>query len=948
MPSKAGKGTTKRTDRRNSKTPTQAAAGRIEKQLLSEVKVLRSHCKELDVALAKSRRANDEMRRTLASYRLLYADTLNPVFVIDDKGRFLTANPAALRFAECNLKELKKKRPWELGPPDKREQQKKEYSISMNRRTVEMDFLINGKLKILLLNFLPLTLGRFSLLFTVGQDLTERRQMEQALRDSEATARALLDAPTDSVFLIDRLGTIYACNETGAQRLGKKPHELIGTVGYEIIEGGAGERRRPWMDRVFDTGMPVRFQDERQGCHFDTVVYPVYDAGGKVVRAAVVARDISDIKRAEEALAHKEAMLAEAQALAHLGSWERDITTGHERWSDEQYRLFGFKPGQVEPNFELFQSLVHPDDRERVMRIAEVRTAEKKPFELEFRIVRPDGAVRWFHATVKIFTDKGGNPARVAGANLDITERKLAETAAIESQAVAKALFDSPTDAVFLVSTDGTYLDCNEVAARTFGKTPAGIRGTKRHELVPAELADQQARRAERVIRTRKPLRFETENTVSTYDVVMYPIIDASGEVSRMAVIARDVTELKKAQQERSDLREQLLHAQKLESLGILAGGIAHDFNNLLTSILGQADLTLLALPIDSPARPSLEEIVKTTRRAAGLTNQLLAYSGKGQFFTRTLDLGEVVKEMSNMLEVSVSRKATLKFETATDIPSIEADVSQLRQIIMNLVINASEALAGRTGVVSVTVGAREFDRAFLSRNVLGQSLSPGTYVYLEVRDTGCGMKAELIEKAFDPFFTTKFSGRGLGLATVLGIVKAHEGAIRVDSVPGKGTTFTILFPPSQELPEKEDERREPILEMAGSGTILLVDDEDIVRDPAGRLLAKLGLSVLTAANGREALEVFQAHKDEIVCVILDLTMPEMSGGEAFRELRRMKSDVKVILSSGYGETESIRSFPGRGPDGFIQKPYQLKQLVSKLREVLGEGDGGTPAGAAA
>jgi CheY-like chemotaxis protein len=266
----------------------------------------------------------------------------------------------------------------------------------------------------------------------------------------------------------------------------------------------------------------------------------------------------------------------------------------------------------------------------------------------------------------------------------------------------------------------------------------------------------------------------------------------------------------------------------------------------------------------------------------------------------------------------------------------------------MNLVINASEALAGRTGVVSVTVGAREFDRAFLSRNVLGQSLSPGTYVYLEVRDTGCGMKAEFIEKAFDPFFTTKFSGRGLGLATVLGIVKAHEGAIRVDSVPGKGTTFTILFPPSQELPEKEDERREPILEMAGSGTILLVDDEDIVRDPAGRLLAKLGLSVLTAANGREALEVFQAHKDEIVCVILDLTMPEMSGGEAFRELRRMKSDVKVILSSGYGETESMRSFPGRGPDGFIQKPYQLKQLVSKLREVLGEGDGGTPAGAAA
>jgi CheY-like chemotaxis protein len=239
--------------------------------------------------------------------------------------------------------------------------------------------------------------------------------------------------------------------------------------------------------------------------------------------------------------------------------------------------------------------------------------------------------------------------------------------------------------------------------------------------------------------------------------------------------------------------------------------------------------------------------------------------------------------------------------------------------------------------VVSVTVGARKFGRKFLSKDILGERLSPGTYVYLEVRDSGCGMKPELIEKVFDPFFSTKFAGRGLGLATVLGIVKAHAGAIRVDSVPGKGSTFTILFPPSRGRAEKEEEARDAGLEMAGSGTVLLVDDEEIVRDPASRLLAKLGFTVLTAANGREALEVFRAHKDEIACVILDLTMPEMSGEETFRQLRQIRSDVKVILSSGYGETETIRSFPGRGPEAFIQKPYQLRHLVSKLREVLGE-----------
>ena len=949
MSSKTRKGVVKHAGSGSGNTSAQSAAGRARsparpdhggdlKQAMSEIKVLRSHCKELDQALAKSRRANDQMRRTLASYQLLFADSLNPVFIINDKGQFLTVNNAALRFTECSLKELKKKRPWELGPPDKREQQKKEFSTFKGRRTAEMEFLINGRLKTVLLNLLPVTLGRFSLLYVVGQDLTERKRMEQALRDSEANARALLEAPTDSVFLIDRSGMIYACNETGARRFGKRPDELIGTVGYRTIEKEAGERRRPWVEQVFDAGRPVRFQDERQGAYFDTVIYPVFDSAGNTVRAAVIARDISDLELARRELDRKEAMLAEAQAIAHLGSWESDIATGRERWSDEQYRMLGFEPGSVEPTFELFKSLVHVDDRERLLHITSASIANKEPYELDFRIVRPDGTVRWLHSTVKIFADEQGRAVRAAGTNMDITDRKLAEKAAAESDAVAKALFESPTDAVFLVSTDHVYLDCNEVAARMLGRTPAQVRRMNRRELMPVEAAEEQARRVETVVRTRMPVRFEIEHARVSYDVTIYPIVDASGEVSKVVVVGRDVTELKKAQQERSDLREQLLHAQKLESLGILAGGIAHDFNNLLTSILGQADLALLTLTSGSPARPSLEEIVKTTRRAAGLTNQLLAYSGKGQFVTRVVDLGETVKEMANLLQVSVSGKVTLKLDVSTGTPGIEADESQLRQVVMNLVMNASEALANGTGAVSVSVGVRQFDQAFLSGDVLDRNLSPGTYVYLEVKDTGCGMKPELIEKAFDPFFSTKFSGRGLGLATVLGIVKTHDGAIRVDSVLGKGTTFTILFPPSEKPPEKEDERREPVPGMVGSGTILLVDDEDIVRQPASRLIARLGFSVLTASNGREALEVFRANPDKIECVILDLTMPEMSGEEAFLELRRMKSDLKVILSSGYGETESIRSFPGRGPDGFLQKPYRLEQLAAKLREVLGAG----------
>jgi len=950
MPNKTHGGNARRTGRRKGATsvssaagrrgrsPTRPAGGRDVRDLLSEVKVLRSHYRELDLALAKSRRANDQMRRILATYRLLFADTLNPIFIIDDKSQFVTANAAALRFAECTMKELKRKRPWELGPPNKREEQKREYSNLTGRRTAEVDFLINGKLKTLLLNLLPVNVGKVTGLFMIGQDLTERRNMEQALRESEANARALMETPTDSVFLIDRVGVIYACNETAANRFGRKSHELIGTVGYRAIDREAGERRRPRVEEVFVKGNPVRFQDERGGIVFDTVICPVFDASGAVVRAAVVARDITELEEARRKLAEQEAALAESQAIAHLGSWESDVATGRERWSDEQYRLFGFEPGAVEPTVELFQSLVHPGDRDRLLRLRKTALAEKAPFESTFRIVRPDGVLRWVQATVRVFADKDGRAVRAAGTNLDVTERKLAEAAAMESQAVAKALFDAPTDAVYLLTIDGIYIDCNETGARLLGRTPAEVRGKRRMDVVPFDLGMEQSARIESLVRDKKPFRFETDQMGATYDVMIYPVLDASGEVTKVAVIARDITELKKAQQERSDLREQLLHAQKLESLGILAGGIAHDFNNLLTSILGQADLALLALPPSSSARPSLEEIVKTTRRAAGLTDQLLAYSGKGHFFTKVVDLGHVVKDMANLLEVTVSGKVTLRLAVAGGIPGIEADVAQLRQVVMNLVMNASEALANGTGVVSVSVGVKEFDYDFLSRNVLGRSLSPGAYVYLEVRDTGCGMKPDLIEKAFDPFFSTKFSGRGLGLATVLGIVKGHSGAIRVDSVLGKGTTFTILFPPSPIPPEKEEEKAESATEMKGAGTILLVDDEDIVREPAARMLRRLGFEVLTAANGRQALDVFGAHANEISGVVLDLTMPEMSGEEAFRELRRMKRSVKVILSSGYGEMESLRSLPGKGPDGFLKKPYQLKELAAKLKEVLGEG----------
>lgn len=399
--------------------------------------------------------------------------------------------------------------------------------------------------------------------------------------------------------------------------------------------------------------------------------------------------------------------------------------------------------------------------------------------------------------------------------------------------------------------------------------------------------------------------------------------------------MAIDITALRKAEEERRRMELQVQQAQKLESLGVLAGGIAHDFNNLLMAILGNADLALQDLSEVSPARPMLEEIEIAARRAADLCRQMLAYSGKGRFVLMPINLSEVVSEMVHMLQVSVSKKAVLRFHCAETLPSIEADPTQIRQVIMNLIINASEAIGNRSGVISISTGAMECDRQYLTSTHLDESLPEGCYVYLEVTDTGSGMDAETQARIFDPFFTTKFTGRGLGLAAVLGIVRGHRGAIKVYSEPGRGTTFKILFPAIDLPPETIHPERFPGEHWCGTGTVLLVDDEETVRTLGKRMLERLGFDVLVACDGREALNLFAAHGEEIVCVILDLTMPHMDGEETFRELRRIRPNVRVVMSSGYNEQEIVQRFAGKSLAGFIQKPYQLARLAATLRNIL-------------
>ena len=342
--------------------------------------------------------------------------------------------------------------------------------------------------------------------------------------------------------------------------------------------------------------------------------------------------------------------------------------------------------------------------------------------------------------------------------------------------------------------------------------------------------------------------------------------------------------------------------------------------------------------------RSTLQEIEAAGQRAADLTNQLLAYSGKGRFVVEPLDLSKLTREMAQLLKISVSNKASVEYELAPEILAIEADATQIRQVVMNLIINASEAKAEAGGVIRVSSGVLEAGREYLAGTVLGADLPEGSYVYLRVNDNGSGMDQETAAKIFDPFFTTKFAGRGLGLAAVLGIVRGHRGTIEVLTRRGEGTTFTVLFPAGMRPAAGETPVRASRDRWVGQGKVLVVDDEESVREVARAMLENCGFTVLTAADGRQALEVFRDHADETVAVLLDLTMPGMKANEVVRELHLIRPNSKVIPSSGYdeeNEEEVVAQFGEGGIAGFIQKPYRPSALAREVREIVETADAG-------
>ena len=566
-----------------------------------------------------------------------------------------------------------------------------------------------------------------------------------------------------------------------------------------------------------------------------------------------------------------------------------------------------------------------------------------------FRQVAASGVAAFFedhslalqrHASVSVFCPAAG---QVAVLIEDITERKRIEEERRVSEERFRTLTALAPVGVFLADAEGHCQYVNDKWQEMAGVTASEAIGANwLNTVLPAD--------RERVAgQWKNPptehgatgMEYRLQKKPDGYNTWVYgiaaPLRAATGDITGYIGIQLDITTRKEADQKRLSSETQIQQAQKLESLGALAGGIAHDFNNLLMAILGNVDLSLRELSPQTPVRAYLTDAEKAARRAAELCKQMLAYSGKGRFVVERVNLTDLVNGMARMLEVSVSKKVVVRYNLAPNLPAVEADVPQMQQVLMNLVSNAAEAIGAEGGFVTLATGALECDHEFLNSTWLRQDLPAGTYVFIEVQDTGCGITAEVQQRLFDPFFSTKFTGRGLGLAAVLGIVRGHKGSIKVESTVGKGSTFRIYLP-ALPVEKVELEIKDSVKKLwHGSGTILLVDDEETVRALSQQMLERLGFECLTAANGVEALRVFQANSEKISAVLLDLSMPYMDGEQAFYKLQHLKPDVRVVMSSGYNLRNIAQRFQGKGLAGFIHKPYEMQMLAETLRGVLAD-----------
>ncbi len=661
------------------------------------------------------------------------------------------------------------------------------------------------------------------------------------------------------------------------------------------------------------------------------------DATGAPVRITGTKQDVTARREAEQERSRQARELARTQRMARLGSWSWYVQSGVVWWSAHVWELFELDnamPASIEALRTIF-----PRDQQSIYDEAVHRALEGTlPYEVEVSTRLPSGRELIVRAIGEVERAPDGLPVAIHGAVQDVTEERRRERAVLESEQGFRTLAEAGPVGVFRTGADGHTSYANPRLLQLWGMTLPEFLGGWRNVVHPddVERVTELGRVAVANGQTfRSEYRIVVRGEERHVRVASSPVLDEGTRYAGQIGIVEDITDEVHVREQAARFEAELRHAQKLESLGVLAGGIAHDFNNLLVGVLTNASLALDALPQGAPVHDLVTNIERAAQRAADLTRQLLAYSGRGRLVVGAVDLSEVVREMADLLRTVVSKRARVVLDLARGLPDIEGDATQLRQLVMNLITNASDALGEHDGTITLRTRLAEHDEVDRADAVFGTLPDEQVLVALEVTDDGEGMDSTTMQRIFDPFFTTKFTGRGLGLSAAQGIVRGHRGVMALRSRPGAGTRFTIIMPASHRITPAEAVRViAPTATTSRQGRLLVVDDDESVRAVLTRLLRARAFAVEAASNGQAALDLVRAQPTAYDAVLLDLTMPVMNGRETFEALAGIAPDLPVIMMSGYSE-DDMGTSGARKPAAMLQKPFMPADVFVVLDRIL-------------
>lgn len=762
--------------------------------------------------------------------------------------------------------------------------------------------------------------------------------------------RELFLSVADPIYISDMTGMIVAANDQALCELGYSEEELFSLKILDLDAVYTTPESIAEHFKLLSKTIPISFETlhrRKDGSLFPVEVnVRLVDFNG-LPAVMGVARNVSERKHIEKQLKASE---ENYRCFAALTS---DYIHKCSRKGAAPYRvnwiggsveaITGYRAEEIYAQ-GCWLPLIHPDDRQAITsHLFSLIPGDVK--QMEFRLVTKQGEMRWISETARCEAGQEEGELMLFGSSKDITERKQAELqllfreqALANSERFLKTIIDSEPECIKMLDIDGNLLMMNPaglemIEADSFEQ----VKGKCVCPLITDAYRDEFMELTKRVFQgISGTLEFETIGLkgrrvwLETHAV---PFRDEQGEIVALLGITRNVTERKRLEEERVALEHQFQQAQKMESLGVLAGGIAHDFNNLLAVIIGRCSLAKLR-PVT--AVDNIPQIEIAAQRAAALCQQMLAYAGKANYTQSHIHLGELVDEMVSLSKSTIGQNVVITSDLAVDIPPVTVDSSQIRQVTMNLIINASEAIGQSRGEVRVTLTRKTVRAEQPEKDHLGINIPPGLYACLEVSDNGCGMDSETQLRIFEPFFTTKFTGRGLGMSAVLGIIKTHKGALQLVSHPGQGTTFKVYLPIQMVESSENLAPQQPVASKSwkGTGTILLVEDEEHVICVAEAMLEELGFKAITACNGKEALELYQQHAQEITLVVTDIGMPVMDGYELFIELKKRDVKLPVIISSGFGDIDVTSKISRADIAGLIGKPYNIDQLREVLKDV--------------